>query len=527
MTQHPSDERAAHADSSPITPIAAAAPVEAADEYYLARAPMRTALAHLAVPMMAAMAVNTVYAVINSWFLGQQGDLTLLAAITFGLPILPLIMAAGGVFGVGGGTMISRLLGAGGEERRRVKAVSAFTVWGALAAGVLILVVCIALLDPITHLLGADEASFEPTRTYIFWAFCSAPILTMSFAIEQIVRAVGAAKQSMIGLILSTVANFVFDAILIPGLGWGVAGAAIAVGLSNIVTVAYLLRVLAKRAPEAMPELGALTTLWRSGRFGATAREVFAVGSSELIQSGFLIVSALVMNLVAITYGNAVVAGFGTAARITQVSEFLAMGLTMGALPLIAYTFGRGDRARLSQAMRAVTISIIALVGPLSLLTWIFRDTVMGWFTSDPEMLEVGGHILTAMLVTTVFNGLVSLFIAYFQGTGAARFAAVAAMSQGVLFFPAILGMNALWHLDGMIWANPIAEMITFAVCLGMFVVHARRGAGAVDGAGAGVADGAMDAGRSAAGAGRASAEAEGAAAGSSRETAAVASSLA
>ena len=115
---------------------AALGPSDAAvgtNRWYLSSAPIVRALVHLCVPMAAAMIVGAVYNLINAGFIGSLHDTTLLAAITFGAPLLGLVMAVGGVFGVGGGALISRLLGAAEREPTRageIKHVSSFAVWG-------------------------------------------------------------------------------------------------------------------------------------------------------------------------------------------------------------------------------------------------------------------------------------------------------------------------------------------------------------------------------------------------------------
>src|SRR3954449_393863 len=112
--------------------------VDKSDRWYLSAAPILRALVHLCVPMAAAMIVGAVYNVINAGFIGSLHDSTLLAAITFGTPLLGLVMAVGGVFGVGGGALISRLLGAAERapaKAAEIKHVSSFAVWGSAIAG--------------------------------------------------------------------------------------------------------------------------------------------------------------------------------------------------------------------------------------------------------------------------------------------------------------------------------------------------------------------------------------------------------
>lgn len=226
------------------------------DEEYLSRAPVGRALRHLCIPMMIALTMGTIYNVVNAWFIGLSGDAILLAAITFATPIPTLMMAIGGVFGVGGSTLMTRLLGAG--DREGAKRISSFTVWGALLSGVVVGIITTLLVHPISDLLGADAASHDATALYTGILLAFSPVLMCAFAIEQVVRGEGASKVAMGGLIASTVTNIVMDAVLILGLHMGVAGAAISTGIANVVTVLVFAAWIARKSRIATPRRNGL-----------------------------------------------------------------------------------------------------------------------------------------------------------------------------------------------------------------------------------------------------------------------------
>ena len=170
-------------------------------------APIVRALVHLCVPMAAAMIVGAVYNVINAGFIGSLHDTALLAAVTLGSPLLGLVMAVGGVFGVGGGALISRLLGAAEHDPAKageIKHVSSFAVWGAVIVGAVLGGIGLLLLHPLVSLLGADGAAVPATSAFVAVMLAFVPVLAAAFCLEQLVRAEGAARQVMIGLIAST-----------------------------------------------------------------------------------------------------------------------------------------------------------------------------------------------------------------------------------------------------------------------------------------------------------------------------------
>ncbi len=441
------------------------------NRWYLSAAPIVRALIHLCVPMAAAMVVGAVYNVINGGFIGSLHDSALLAAITFGTPLLGLVMAVGGVFGVGGGALISRLLGAAEQDPAQaaeIKHVSSFSMWGSVITGAVLGGTGLLLLHPLVSLLGADAAAVPATNSYVTVMLIFVPVLAAAFCLEQLVRAEGAARQAMIGLIASVIANLVFDVLFILVLGWGVAGAAAAVGLSNLVIVLYFAFWLQRNSEHV-----SLAPRWFT-LSPAVLKPVFGVGVGELLQAGFLIVTSLVLNNLAAAYGDGPLAAMGIAVRIAQVPEFLVMGVTLGVLPLLAYSYGKGDRQRLMSALRvsAITVGGIGLL--FSTVVFVFREQVFTAFVSDRSLLGIGITIITAQLVAMIANGFAGLITSFFQATGRALPATVMSMTQGVLFIPIVI-LGKLWFgLSGIIWALTLTEGIVFVVGVVMWLAYRR-----------------------------------------------------
>lgn len=447
-------------------PIPSPVPTPAADavgsnRWYLSAAPIARALVHLCLPMAAAMIVGAVYNVINAGFIGSLHNSTLLAAITFGTPLLGLVMAVGGVFGVGGGALISRLLGAAENEPAKageIKNVASFALWGAVITGAVLGALGLLLLGPLVSLLGADASAVPATAAYVGVMLAFVPVLAAAFCLEQLVRAEGAARQVMVGLIASTIGNIVFDVLFILVLGWGVAGAALAMGLSNLGVVLYFAFWLQHNSENI-----SLAPRWFT-LSPAVLKPVFGVGSGELLQSAFLILTSLVLNNLAVAYGDSALAAMGVAVRLAQVPEFLVMGVTLGVLPLLAYAYGKGDRDRLNAALRGSALTVGAIVLVFSGVVFVFREQIFAAFSDDSSVLAIGVTILTAQLVATIVNGFTGLFTSLFQATGRSVPAIVMSVSQGVLFIPIVLVGNLWFGLAGIIWALTATEILVFLI---------------------------------------------------------------
>jgi multidrug efflux pump len=261
----------------------------------------------------------------------------------------------------------------------------------------------------------------------------------------------------------------VFDVLFILVLPWGVAGAALAMGLSNLGVVIYFTVWL-----QCNSEHVSLAPRWFT-LAPAVLKPVFGVGAGELLQSAFLILTSLVLNNLAVAYGDSALAAMGVAVRIAQVPEFLVMGVTLGVLPLLAYSYGKGDRSRLTSALRgsALTVGIIVVV--CATTVFIFREQLFAAFSADRSVLAIGVTILTAQLVAMIVNGFTGLITSLFQATGRAVPAIVMSLAQGVLFIPIVLLGNLWFGLAGIIWSLTVSEGIVLLV--GIVLWLASRGA--------------------------------------------------
>jgi multidrug efflux pump len=432
------------------------------DQYYLEEAPIQKAIPYLSIPMMIGMSIGVVYNILNAYFIGLLHNTAMLSAVTLGLPIFTILMAVGNIFGVGGGTYISRLLGEKKEES--VKSVSSFIFYGSLIAGIMVLLLCLGFINPIIHFIGSNAATFSLTKVYSLSLLIGSPFIVANFAMEQVVRSEGASKVSMNGMFVNTIVSVILDPILILFFNLNVVGAAISMVIANGCSLGYYAWYLNKKSEH-------LTVSWRSLVMSKSMiSNVFKIGISEFLLSLLLIVSTLMLNHFSIMYSEDVIAGFGIALRIVQLPEFLCMGLFMGVVPLLAYSFGAKNKERYLKTIKHTFIYIGGLVFVFSSLVFLFRTHILEWFSKSSNVIEIGTYILTAMLISTVFNGFTGFFTSIFQATGKGKQALVMSLANGVLFIPIILLLHRYFGLYGLIWSMTITELFTFCIGLVLFI---------------------------------------------------------
>ena len=435
--------------------------------YYLKESPIRKAIVHLSIPMMIGISATTIYNLINAYFIGLIHDTNMMSAITLAMPITIILMAVGNMFGVGGGSFITRLLGSG--DTQKGKKVAGYSFYASIILGIIIGIVAIIFMNPFVHLLGADSQTILYTKQYATILFAGGAAFILNFALEQLVRSEGASKESMYGMFISVAVSIVLDALLILVFNLHVIGAGISIVIANLASTTYYIWFLESKSESLKGFLKHFKLSFKD------QLEVYKIGVSELFKSAFMIVTTLLLNNFSVQYGDNVVASFGIAVRITQLPEFLTMGLFLGAMPLFAYSFSAHNTKRLKESLKEVSLWIGGISIFFALIVYLFRVPVLGLFTNDPRVIQVGLTILAAQLVSSVFNGFSGLFTGIFQASGYGFQTGVMSTIQGTFFIPVVLLLHHFYGLDGLIWSMTITEGIAFVAGVIMLIPYLKK----------------------------------------------------
>lgn len=183
-------------------------------------------------PAMAAMVMVLIYNLADTFFIGQTRQDILVAAVSLATPVFLVLMAIGNLFGVGGTSLISRSLGQG--RTAYAKKVCSFCMWSCVGVGVILAAVALLFINPILSLIGASADTWAPTQTYLSIVFLGGPFVLISNCYSNILRAEGQASKAMMGQVVGNLLNIILDPIMISVFGWGIAGAAIATVIGNI-----------------------------------------------------------------------------------------------------------------------------------------------------------------------------------------------------------------------------------------------------------------------------------------------------
>ncbi len=429
--------------------------MDAKNLYYFEEAPIVKSVTHFAVPMMLGMSMSVVYSILNAYFIGTLHNTAMLTALALTLPLFAVIMALGNLIGIGSGAFISRLLG---EKRYSdVKHVSSFAFYVSLILGLIVVAVGLPFLDPIVRFLGANAESFAFTKDYVMIMLAGSPFILLFFMLENIVRSEGAANTSMIGMILSVIVNIILDVLVIFVFHWGVIGVASATVISNLVASAYYAFHIGYKSQFLTISIKAFKVTKE------ISSNVFKIGVPVFIMSLFLGAMSLIFNRFLIEYGEQAVAGFGISSRLLQFPECILMGLCEGVVPMIAFNFV-ANKERMKQTITFTLKAIMVLATTFGIIVYFISDHLIGLFTNDMQLIEMGSYILHVTFLSLFITGITVLFTGIFQATAQGTAAFIMSIIQGITLIPVLYIANQINGFHGVVWSLVISDVVAFLV---------------------------------------------------------------
>ena len=405
--------------------------------YYFEQAPIFKSMMHFSLPMMIGSLLSVIYGILNIYFIGFLDNSHMISAISLTMPIFALLMAFGNLFGVGGGTFISRMLGA--KDYSKSKVISSFSIYSSLILGIIVAALAFPFTDQIAQVLGASGETVHFTSSFLKVMFLSSPAVILFFVLEQFARAIGKPMISMAGMLSSVVLNMILDPILIFGFHLDVVGAALGTAISNVVAALFFI--------------------------------IYFVVKKDII-------SGLILNLFLAKYGNEAIASYGISFRLVQFPELIIMGLAEGVVPLIAYNF-MSNKERMKHTIEAVVLSIGVIFAVSMVIVMLFGTSIVQLFSTDIHIVALATFMLKVTMTSLLLNGIGFLFTGMLQATGQGRGAMIMALAQGLIIIPVLFVLDKYFGLTGVVWSLLVAE--TICSLLAMFIVYLSRNQLTVD----------------------------------------------
>lgn len=427
----------------------------------MTQAPIRPLVVRLAFPTVVSMLITSLYNMADTWFVSQIGT-SASGAVGIVFSIMAIIQAIGFMLGMGAGSLISRTLGEQDPQRASRIASSAFAA--SLLFGLLLTVGGLLLLDDLMVWLGATKTILPYARDYARYILLGAPVMSASFVLNNLLRAEGKARFSMVGLTLGGVLNILLDPYFIFVLDLETAGAAMATLLSQTVSFLIMLSffLTGKSTLRLRPQLISrqLRTYW----------EIAKTGAPSLCRQGLASVSSILLNTNAAAFGDCAVSAMSIVSKLFMLMFCVGLGIGQGYQPIAGYNYGAQKWGRVREACLFVFCVNTAVLSVLGLSAAALAPQIMTAFIDDPQVVAIGTQALRFQGIAMPFLALNMICNMTFQATGQrGRATLLSCCRQGLFFVPAALALPALWKVTGVTLIQPVSDLCTFTFSLPFF----------------------------------------------------------
>lgn len=423
--------------------------------------PVGKALLTMAVPTIVSQLITMIYNLADTFFIGMSNDPYKVAAASVVGVLFFMLNALANLFGVGGGSLLSRLLGEKRDEEAR--RVGVFSFYGSLALAAAYSLVCFLFTEPLARLLGASDNTVGYAASYLLWVVVVGGIpSTVSLTMSHLLRSAGYSKESGAGLAIGGISNIILDPlfmfVLLPA-GNEVTGAAMATLFSNTITVVYFLYVYGK--------LQGKTVLSLSPKYirleKSLIKQIFAIGLPSALTSLLANVTNIARNNLTSGYGDIEMAAYGIVVKADMLPLNIGMGLCQGMMPLVAYNYAAKNYTRMNSFTKAAQISGMITACFFIAVFQIFAPQIIWIFIRDEATIAYGTNFLRIACLATPF--IISNFqkIYCLQAMGKGKESLILGVCrQGLIALPTLFALNHFIGLYGVVLAQPISDACTF-----------------------------------------------------------------
>lgn len=425
--------------------------------------PVPKALASLAIPTIISQLIVMIYNLADTYFIGQTNDPYKVAAVSLAYVLFFLLNAWANLFGIGGGSLLSRLLGE--KQVEGAKAVSALSFYGTIVITGIYCLVCWLFMDPLLGIMGISENTYDFAYHYILWVVVAGGIpAALSMSMSQLVRSEGYGNLASFGLTMGGILNIILDPVfmfvILPE-GQEVTGAALATALSNLAACVYYIIVYYRLRNETALSM-AVKYIPKGLRY---VGQIVSVGFPSALSSILVCVSSMVVNSLASTYGDILVAAIGIVKKLEMLPHNVGTGICQGMIPIVSYNFASKNYKRMHATINYARMSGLVFTAFCIVVFEIFAGGISLLFIEEAETVALTTNFLRIMCLATPFT-ICNFHMCYtLQAMGKGPESLfLASCRQGVFNIPLLFLMNAVFGMYGLVWTQLVADVLTVIV---------------------------------------------------------------
>ncbi len=422
----------------------------------------------LSVPTILSQMITSIYNMADTFFVTRLGD-SAVGAVSVVYALQSIIQAVGYGLAMGAGSLVSRHLGEKDNDSASKYASSAF--FSAFFFGLLLTLLCMIDLPGLLVLFGSTDTILPFATEYAFIILLGAPMMCSSFVVSNILRAEGKATLAMVGLTLGGVLNMILDPVFIFGMNMGVAGAALATVLSQI--IGFFVLVSFYVAGKSIVKLSIRRVSRRARDYGIIVK----TGLPTVCRQGLGSVATTLLNVQVMVYGDAAVAAVGIANKVYMLLRGLIIGIGQGFQPVAGYNYGAGKPRRVKQAFWVATVmgTILSVAASVALIG--FSEPIVAFFKPETaRAAEIAARMLRFLGITIPVLGYSTFVNQLYQSLGFVKGATLlASCRQGICFVPLILLLPLWLGLDGILLTQGLSDLATFFISIPFNIVFLKK----------------------------------------------------
>lgn len=429
----------------------------------LGSAPISQSLILLGIPIMIGMLINAFYNIVDAYFVGKLGE-SAMAAISIVFPIGQVVVGLGLMFGNGAASYLSRLLGK--DDKKTANQVASVAIYSSVFIGLIFIIITLVFMKYILKYLGATSTIIPYALPYAKIYILSCVFNIFNVTMNNIVASEGSSKTAMLALLLGAIANIFLDPVFIYYFKFGVIGAAVATAISQFIsTLVYIIYILKKESYFS----------FSIRNFHPTKEiffEIFKIGIPTLTFQFLTSLSIALININAANYGDTVIAAMGVVTRIISMCTLVVFGFLKGFQPIAGFSYGAKNFDRLNKSIKISILWSTTFCIVTGLITIIFSKQIVSQFANGNNiMISLGQKSLIANSLSFFLFGFYTVYSSLFLalGKGCKGFL-LGVCRQGICFVPVILILPTLLGINGILYVQPIADILSTFVTIFMAI---------------------------------------------------------
>lgn len=432
-------------------------------------------LTKFAVPSIIAMLVSALYNIVDQIFIGQSVGMLGNAATNVAFPLTTICVAIALLFGIGGAANFNLSMGA--DKPKRAASFIGSSIILLIACGVILTIVVRLFLTPMMNAFGATPDVLDYAVEYTAITSLGFPFLIFSTGASNLIRADGSPKFSMACVLVGAVINTILDPTFIFGFNMGIAGAAWATVIGQVVSAIMAAGYLLFRFRTIKLSKDIMRVTWKG------SREIMGLGASASFNQLAMMVVQIVLNNVLTYYGALSIYGseiplavVGIIMKVNMIYMSVIIGIAQGLQPISSFNYGAQNYGRVRETYKKAVIAATIISVVAFLAFQLFPREIIGIFGSgSEEYFHFAERCFRIFLLLTFLNGLQPVSANFFSSIGKATRGIWLSLTRQIIFLlPLILLLPSLLGIDGVMYAGPVADGMAALVAV-LLVSHEMK----------------------------------------------------